>query len=234
MRIHALINYSMANLGTIEEWTKEKGFQITTTKVYETTKFPSADEFDLLIILGGTMGAYEEEDNPWLRQEKKFISSVIKQNKAVLGICLGAQLIAETIGGKVYPHVHEEIGWWDVHFSENVKNYDLFEGLSEQLSLFQYHGDTFDLPTDAVWLAASEASKNQAFIYKDNVLGLQFHPEFSKAQLENIVSKHGEDITPGPYTQMPKEFLTKTNNFAQAKEFLFTLLDNFSKKILEN
>lgn len=233
MNIHALVNYSVADLGTILEWIEKKGHQVTTTNVYENTNFPDVVDFDMLIILGGMMGAYEEEEYPWLINEKQFILETIEANKAVLGICLGSQLIAEVLGGKVYPHQHEEIGWWPVTFFDKVDEYDIFQGLSKKLPFFQYHGDTFDLPNGAVKLAESEATKNQAYIYKDRVVGLQFHPEFSEGKIKKIVELFGKKISPGPYTQSPEEFLKEKENFTNAKKFLFRLLDNF-EKIVKN
>lgn len=233
MNIHALVNYSVADLGTILEWIEKKGHQVTTTNVYENTNFPDVVDFDMLIILGGMMGAYEEEEYPWLINEKQFIIETIEANKAVLGICLGSQLIAEVLGGKVYPHQHEEIGWWPVTFFDKVDEYDIFQGLSKKLPFFQYHSDTFDLPNGAVRLAESEATKNQAYIYKDRVVGLQFHPEFSEGKIKKIVELFGKKISPGPYTQSPEEFLKEKENFTNAKKFLFRLLDNF-EKIVKN
>lgn len=233
LRVHALINYSVADLGMINEWIESKGHIVTATAVYRNEKFPDMDAFDLLIILGGVMGAYEEAEHPWLRNEKQFILEAIKCNKVILGICLGAQLIAEVLGGKVYPHKHHEIGWWPVHFTHEIKDIDLFNGVPKQLPLFQYHGDTFDLPDGAIRLASSEATKNQAFIYNDRILGLQFHPEFSEEKLQEIVHLHGDNIKPGPYTQLPEEFLGQSRNVEEAREFLFRLLDNLEQKVKE-
>lgn len=227
LRVHALINYSIADLGMINEWAESKGHTVTTTSVYENQNFPNMNEFDLLIILGGVMGAYEEEQNPWLLHEKQFILKAIECKKALLGICLGSQLIAEVLGGKVYPHIHKEIGWWPVRFFNEVENFSLFNGLPKELSLFQFHGDTFDLPEGATRLAESEATRNQAFIYSDRVVGLQFHPEFSEEKLQEIVQIHEDDIKPGPYTQLPETFLRQLEYVQEAKAFLFTLLDNF-------
>lgn len=233
MRIHALINYSVADLGTINEWIQLRGHQVTTTNVFASVDFPDVADFDLLIILGGVMGAYEEDKHPWLKDEKQFILEAIHHDKAVLGICLGSQMIANVLGGEVFPHKHEEIGWWRVTFNEQVEQLKVFEGLKRELHLFQYHGDTFTLPDGSLRLASSEATENQAFIYKDRVVGLQFHPEFSEAKLQEIVALHGDKIQSGPYVQMPDEFLGRHEYLREAKEFLFKLLDNF-EKIVKN
>lgn len=230
MRIHALINYSVADLGTIEEWALHKNHIITATHVYKDTKFPELETFDMLIILGGVMGAYEEEEYPWLGMEKRFIKRVIDAGKVVLGICLGAQMIAEVLGGKVYPHKHKEIGWWDVSFTDEIRNNYIFDNLPKEVTMFQYHGDTLDLPENVSWLAESEACQNQVFVYGDRVVGLQFHPEFSEEKLQEIVQLHGHEIEEGPYTQLPNQFLGKSEYMKNAKKFLFTLLDNLENR----
>ncbi|GAB3790739.1 type 1 glutamine amidotransferase [Virgibacillus kimchii] len=234
MRIHALINYSIADLGMIDDWAKENNYTITTTKVYESSNFPNLHEFDLLIVLGGVAGSYEEEKYPWLKNEKNFIKEAINRNKAILGICLGAQLIAEVLGGKVYPHTYNEIGWWPIRFYKEVEDVPLFSGLKRELYFFQYHGDVFELPEDVkgiVPLAENDATKNQAYVYKDRVVGLQFHPEFNEEKLEEIVSIFENEIRPGPYTQMPKDFLGQIECVEEARKFLYSLLDNFTNKL---
>lgn len=234
MRIHAFINYAVADLGSIEQWAKDRGHSISTTAVFEKETFPDIHSFDMLVILGGMMGAYEEDEYPWLFEEKQCIRQAIESKKIVLGICLGAQLIAEALGGKAYPHMHHEIGWWDVRFEEKVEQIPLFHHLPRKLKFFQYHGDTFDLPEGARWLAESDGCKNQVFLYGDRVLGLQFHPEFREQKLQEIVALHGDTITEGPYTQLPAQFLGKQENMHIAKQFLFQLLDNLEKNWRDN
>src|SRR5699024_7935995 len=188
----------------------------------------------MLIVLGGVMGTYEESDYPWLRLEKQFLRDAIEANKYVLGICLGSQMIAEVLGGKVYPHKFQEVGWWKVQFNEYVNKISLFNNLSREMMVFQYHGDTFDLPNDAIRLAGNEERENQAFIYKDRVVGLQYHPEFSEEKLEEIVVLHGDELETGPIVQEPNEFLGQNEYHNIAKTFLFTLLDNYVKKFQES
>ncbi|MGM8364485.1 type 1 glutamine amidotransferase [Virgibacillus sp. W0181] len=229
MRIHALINYSVADLGTIGDWAKEKGYSIRTTHVSTERKFSEIDSFDMLIILGGIMGAYEESQYPWLIEEKEFILRAIRSEKMVLGICLGAQMIADVLGGKAYPHEHYEIGWWEVRFDEKINRIPLFKNLPRKVTFFQYHGDTYELPGDAEWLAGSDGCKNQAFLYGDRVIGLQFHPEFSEKKLQEIVKLNGDEIKEGTYSQLPDQFLGQEEYALKAKQFLFQLLDNMEE-----
>lgn len=230
MRIHAFINYSVADLGTIEEWVNARNHTITWNNVYENSEFPALESFDMLIVLGGVMGAYEEEAYPWLVKEKHFIRNAIEANKFVFGICLGGQLIAEVLGGKVYPHQYQEIGWWDISFTDEVKKHPIFSNLPRQVTMFQFHGDTLELPEQATWLAKSDACQNQAFVYGDRVVGLQFHPEFNEEKLQEIVRIHGSEIEKGPFAQLPNQFLGKKERMKNAKKYLFRLLDNMERE----
>jgi len=231
LKIHALINYSIADLGTIEEWANDEGHTITTSNAYENDTYPELHDLDMLIILGGIMGAYEEDKFPWLISEKKFIKKAIEANKIVLGICLGAQLIADVLGGKALPHTHQEIGWWKVKFNSESQNTPIFKNLPKELEVFQFHGDTYELPNEAVCIAGNTACKNQAFIYKDRVVGLQFHPEFNEEKLQEIVSIHGDEVKPGGFVQLPEEFLGKTHYHKTVYRFLYSLLNNIENHL---
>jgi GMP synthase-like glutamine amidotransferase len=121
MRIHYIQNDPLANLGYIEEWAVKGNYYLSCTRMFEDSTLPSIEEFDVLVILGGRMGAYEEETFPWLLIEKAFIREVIDQGKWVMGICLGVQLLANVLGSKVYPYTHQEIGWCPIKVLKNGK-----------------------------------------------------------------------------------------------------------------
>jgi|SRR5690625_2780397 len=229
MRIHGLVNDPAAGLSLIEDWATAKGHYTSITKVYNGEKFPDMKDFDMLVILGGEAGAYDEDKYPWLIKEKEYILQTIQANKSVLGICLGSQMIAEVLGGSVNPNVHAEIGWWELDFKDNYDSHPLLNGLPKKITPFQFHGDTFDLPDNIINLASSQASKNQVFTYGDRVLGLQFHPEFTKDQLQKIIDSKRFTIKKGIYTQLPEYFLACDENFQNMKTYLFKLLDNFEK-----
>ncbi|MEC5423231.1 type 1 glutamine amidotransferase [Virgibacillus sp. C22-A2] len=226
MRVHTLINHPLSTPGLIGEWVANRGYTTSSTLVYKEEQFPEIGNFDMLIILGGTMGAYEEKKHPWLKLEKQFIRKATQANKLVLGICLGAQLIAEALGGKAYPHINQEIGWSQLQLTKQGKSERLFRHLSHKFTVFSYHGDTFDLPPGAVLLAEGRGCKNQAFVYGERVVGLQFHPEFDYTILNNIVREFGDEIKAGPYVQVPSEFHGRDDLIDGAKNFLFQLLDN--------
>lgn len=130
-----------------------------------------------LIVLGGPMNADEVDRHPLLRPEVELIRQTVAADLPVLGICLGAQLLAEALGGRVYRHTHKEIGWYDVEFTKAAANDPLWGGLAGRQTLFHWHGDTFDLPPGAVPLATSNSCTAQAFRLGTRVYGLQFHLE---------------------------------------------------------
>ena len=122
MRIHYLQHVSFEDLGNIGVWAKEKGHSMTGTKLFANEVLPEMEEFDWLVIMGGPMNIYEEQEFPWLLKEKRFIAEAIRQNKTVIGVCLGAQLIADVIGGKVVKNPVREIGWFPIGFTSEAEN----------------------------------------------------------------------------------------------------------------
>jgi GMP synthase (glutamine-hydrolysing) len=189
---------------------------------------PKLDDIDWLIIMGGPMGAYEENLYPWLAAEKRFIGQAIKQGIKVLGICLGAQLIAAAIGAKVYPNAHKEIGWFPINLTKDGKTSKLFRGLPAEIIAYHWHGDTFDLPFGAKHLAESTACKNQAFSYKNHVLALQFHLDVRKDNIEEWVQSGAEELIEAPYIQTAGEMLSPDKRFAVIEKHMGQVLDRFA------
>jgi GMP synthase (glutamine-hydrolysing) len=138
---------------------------------------PKLDDFTHIVFLGGPMNVYEEDRYPFLRDEDLFIKEAIQRGKSVLGICLGAQLIAKALGSKVLKAPIEEIGWYDVSLTKIGSNDPLFSNLPKKFPVFQWHEDTFEIPEKAKLLAISDSVLHQAFRYGENAYGLQFHLE---------------------------------------------------------
>jgi GMP synthase-like glutamine amidotransferase len=155
-------------------WAKNHGWGLSNTCLYDYPKggvpFPLIRDFDWLVIMGGPMNAYEEAEYPWLAEEKVFIKHAVDQGKLIIGLCLGAQLLSCVLGGEVTRNPRKEIGWFPVSLSPEVRSLPLFSFLPEKPVVFQWHGDTFSIPPEAVLLAESEACKNQAFMYRDRIL----------------------------------------------------------------
>lgn len=205
MRAHYLQHVAFEGLGSIDAWLKSAGYQITATRFYQSSLLPAADSFDFLIIMGGPMGVNEEERYPWLRMEKRFIRQVIKRGTPVLGICLGAQLIAASLGESVYPNRRKEIGWFPVQgIDHQDKALFLFPA---EFEAFHWHGDTFDLPADSVLLASSEGCTNQAFQLGASVMGLQFHPEITHESVKTMINNCRDEILPSKFVQPPPVML---------------------------
>lgn len=208
MRIHYLQHVPFENPGSMLQWARGTGHVLTSTHFYKNDLLPAQQDFDWLIIMGGPMNIYEEELYPWLADEKAFIREAIAAGKVVIGLCLGAQLIADVIGGKVTKNAEKEIGWFSVRLSEEVRKSPLFSFFPEQPVVFQWHGDTFStLPEGAQCIAQSEACKHQAFIYRKRVLGFQYHLENTPSIIQALVENCREEMILGTYVQTPEELL---------------------------
>ena len=134
-----------------------------------------------LVVLGGPMSANDAE----LAPELDFIRRALARHIPMLGICLGSQLIAKALGAPVYRNPALEIGWHPVHLTESAHTDPVFGGLESPTTFFHWHGETFDLPQDSVWLAKSALCRHQAYRYRHNVYGIQFHPEITPEMIED-------------------------------------------------
>ena len=225
MRIHIFQHESFESPAIIEDWIKRKNYTLTFTRFYESNRLPQISEIDCLIIMGGPMGANDEDKFPWLKEEKDFIKKAINSGKIVLGICLGSQLIASSLGAKVYPNKHKEIGWLNVHLTEYSKDNFLFSSLPKIMKVFQWHGDTFDLPEGAVHIAGSEACTNQAFIYNERIVGLQFHMEFTVDTIKDLISNGRKELVKDKYVQTEQEILQNLDLLTPTNNLMLQLLD---------
>lgn len=154
------------------------------------------------------MSVDEEKKHHWLIEEKRFIRDAVAARKSVLGICLGAQLIASALGARVFRNKHKEIGWFPI---KGVRpSADSIFKFPDELEVFHWHGDTFELPDLSVRLAESEACTNQAFQIGRNVIGLQFHLETTAETARQIISNCRDDLRPSRYVQSEAEILGVT------------------------
>jgi GMP synthase-like glutamine amidotransferase len=202
MRIHVLQHVPFEGIGSIAAWAEARQAMIQYTRFFEDFNLPALDSIDMIIVMGGPMSVNDENKYPWLVQEKSFLRDAVARGIPVLGICLGAQLIASALGARVYQNAVKEIGWFPVRA---VSATDGNLHLPQECLAFHWHGETFDLPAGAVHLAESDVCRNQAFQLNRNVIGFQFHlettPESASALLENC----RDEILPGPYIQSEKE-----------------------------
>lgn len=206
MRFHSFQHVSFETPGLLAEEIRKRGFTLQTTALYNDEPLPSMGDFDVLIVMGGPMSIHDEAEYPWLRPEKELIGAAIREGKKVLGICLGAQLIAAVCGARVYPNSQKEIGFWPVKWADPAfAGSSAGEGCEEMV--FHWHGETFDLPAGAVLLASTEVCVNQAFSLGDRVLGVQFHPEVTAEIIWGMVEHEGWELVEGQYIQTAREIM---------------------------
>lgn len=228
MRIHYLQHVPFEDPANIVTWARRRGYSLTGTHLYNYEALPAMEEFDLLVIMGGPMNIYQEEEYPWLATEKKFIKAAVAAGKAVLGICLGAQLIAAVLDGKVTKNPVGEIGWLPVEFTSQALASPLFAGFPATVRVFQWHNDTFStLGEGCVSLAGSEACAHQAFLYKDRVVGFQFHMESNEASIRSLLGNCAGELTDGPYIQTEKQIVRGLSGLPPIN----VLMDNFLDRL---
>lgn len=226
MKLHYLQHVPFEDLANIAVWARSKGYEISRTAFFQNDKLPPLSELDWLVVMGGPMNIYEEEQYPWLAAEKSFIADAISHKKIVLGICLGAQLIADVLGGPVSKNNYKEIGWFPVSLTSEAKDSTPFHHLPQNFTAFHWHGDTFQIPPGAVRTAGSEGCANQAFVYADHVVGWQFHLESTAKSINLLIDHCSEEIVPGKYIQSPEEMRAQMENIRGINQLMELLLDN--------
>lgn len=224
MMLHYLQHVPFEGPGFIEEWATFREMQLSSTRLYAGEHLPAIDSFDWLVVMGGPMGIYDEGEHNWLADEKAFLRASIDAGKTVVGICLGAQLIADVLGARVYPGEHKEIGWFPVR-----RNSDAPAWVPEEFMAFHWHGDTFDLPQGAVPLGSSDACENQGFIYQDRVIALQFHLESTHQSIEDLIEHCADELGDGPYIQSAMQIRSSYSELNAMNVVLSELLDQLPK-----
>ncbi len=225
LRLHYLQHVPFEGLGQIRPWAETIGAAVTATRFDQDRQLPRMDTFDFLVIMGGPMSTGDTNRYPWLVPEQHFIREAIAVGKAVLGICLGAQLIAAALGSRVYPNAHREIGWFDIRRTPEGAGHAIGSCLPARLKVFHWHGDTFALPAGARRIAASTACRNQGFVLGQNVAGLQFHLETTPQSLEALIANGGADLKPGPYVQSPEAMRLENDCYRPNHDVLQAILD---------
>lgn len=208
MRVTYLQHVPFEGLGSIEPWLLEHGHIITPCHLHVGNALPALDEFELLIIMGGPMSVNDEADYSWLHAEKALVRNAIDAGKAVLGICRGAQMIASAMGASIYANGKKEIGWFPIE--SIAAEGDTFQ-FQQSLTVFHWHGETFDLPMGAKRIASSVACQNQAFQIGRSVIGLQFHLETTPESASAIVEQCRDELVDAPYIQQEQQILAQSS-----------------------
>ncbi|MBI1274793.1 hypothetical protein GC177_02340 [bacterium] len=223
-RILCLQHVDFEGAGSIANWAKTRGIPMEHACVPKGGLEKAwLGEQDLLLIMGGPMGVYEEEQHPWLTEEIGFIKDAIDQRRNVLGICLGSQLIARALGARVAPHAHKEVGWFQVRKSDDHAH-PFSNALPDYLMSFHWHGDRFELPEDVSHSGSSEATDNQGFTYQEHVVALQHHLEVTEADIHRWLAHHAA-LPKGPYVQNETALFAEPHRFEEMQKHLWAALD---------
>ncbi|HIF63095.1 MAG TPA: type 1 glutamine amidotransferase [Deltaproteobacteria bacterium] len=185
-------------LGTLNPLLKDSGFRIRYVNFdRDPAARPSLDGYFGLVVLGGPMNVDQVDLYPFLAVEVELVAEALQRGMPVLGICLGAQILARALGADVRPHHSKEIGWYQINPTPAGADDPVFAGMSDTEHIFQWHGDTFDIPSGAVHLASSPDCENQAFRYGDTAYGFQFHLEVDRPMVERwlTVPHNRQEIT---------------------------------------
>lgn len=226
MRLLLLQHDPLDGPGALTEWASERGHSVTICMICQGEPLPPLDSLDLLVSLGGPMGAYEEEKHPWLVSEKECLRQAVAEGKKILGLCLGCQLLADALGGKAFRHTCKEFGWQPI---QPLEAGSAWFGRAHSFQAFQWHGDTYSLPPGAIQLARNEAAEQQAFLMEapsgGRVLGLQFHLEWTETMAREALAEPDVAPPPSPSVQTPEEILSDLSLFDSARERFFALMD---------
>lgn len=228
MRVRCIRHVPFESAGVIESWAQNRDYPLVYTNLYENEPLPKLESFDLLVILGGPMNVYEEERYPWLSEEKEFLRRAIQADKKMLGICLGAQLLADVLGAKVFANAYREIGWQQVSLTPQAEESPLVRRVfPNEFITFQWHGDTFLPPSGAILWAENNACRHQAFQYGHNIIGLQFHLEYTVDIIEKMLYYFSDELTEGLFIQPAKVIRSGYHQIAPMHQLMIRFLDEW-------
>ena len=225
MRVHWLQHAEHEDLGCIAPWLAARDAHVSMSCLPAGDALPAPDAFDVLLVMGGPMNIYQHAEHPWLVAEKTLIRASIDAGKKLLGVCLGAQLIADALGAPVTRNAHDEIGWFDVSLNAEGRRHPLFAEWPERFPALHWHGDTFAIPAGAHNLMHSEACARQGYALGKQILGLQFHLEVTAADAARWLAL--EPTTPARYVQSSEVILEDIARFALNNRLMAKLLDAF-------
>ncbi len=203
-----------------------RGHRLQLVRLYADESLPEWEEVDWALVLGGPMGVGDEEQYPWLRQEKAWLGEGVERGKLIWGICLGAQLLAEILGAKVYPNPHKEIGWFEIQLAPEFRATPLGSAMPDTLLAFHWHGDTFPLPSGALPVARSEATAVQGFWWDQRILGLQFHLETTPEIAKELITHDLLQYQNEPFVQSAGEMLEDSERFKYLRFYLKLLIES--------
>ncbi len=223
MRIHCLLQTEEPACGFFPEWAVGHGHVWECTVVPRADELPKASELDCLVVLGGPMSVWQDQRYPWLSKQKRYLEKLIAAGKPVLGICLGAQLVADVLGARAYRGRHNEVGWFTVESTPESRDTWLGNTVPSRFETFLWHTDTYDLPEGAVRIARSRGFENQGFIW-NQVLALQFHLEVTPAWVRMLVNRDAEQLVEAPFSQSAETVLGRPESVYRDSNTLMGLV----------
>ncbi|WP_456440627.1 type 1 glutamine amidotransferase [Caldithrix abyssi] len=231
MRVHFLQHVPFETPGILTEALKDRA-DISFTRFFNGEALPRTSDLDLLVVMGGPMSVHDESVFSWLKDEKRFVENVIKQGKSVLGICLGAQLIAEALGARVFKGAHREIGWFDITRAPEVASSSFASFWPETITAFHWHGEMFEIPAGALRLAFSQACENQGFVFENRVWAFQFHLEVTPREIEGLLKHCAGELDGSAFVQNAEEIRHNMALCRPANALMKRVVEEMSEKAL--
>lgn len=225
MHILTIQHLEFETPGYISDWADLYGHQLTIAKFYVEQFTIHPINFDLIIVLGGSMSANEIDITDWLIEEKNYLQSAIEQNIKLLGICLGSQILAKLLGSQINKNNDKEIGWFPV-YNVSKSNSTLLNGLDDSYEVLHWHSDTFSLPLNSELIFSSTSCVHQGYIFQNRIVGLQFHPEITLKKLQDFA--YNSFFETDTFVQSKEFILSNTKSIKNGNKLLEQILNNLT------